>query len=68
MLVFIHIKKNYPPIQSKIEVKTYVEEYEEKDFFEPDSILKGYLGKRKPDGKGWSEKYGKYLKEMSNLI
>ena len=38
----------------------------EKERYYPqsDSLKKGYLGKRKPDPEGWTEKYGKYLKEL----
>ena len=34
------------------------------DILKPDTSSKGYLGKRKPGGEGWSKKYGKYLLEM----
>ena len=31
--------------------------YQQKPFV-PDTTAKGYLGKRKPDGYGWTKKYG----------
>ena len=33
-----------------------------KNDFRPDTIVNGYIGRRKPDGSGWSERHGHKIK------
>ena len=36
-------------------------QYQQKPFI-PDTTTDGYIGKRKPDGKAWSKKYGNKIR------
>ena len=56
-----------PIIPDSLDFETNIIE-KERYYPQSDSLKKGYLGKRKPDPEGWTEKYGKYLKELKNLI
>ena len=49
--------------QKPVEIE--IPQYQQKPFV-PDTTAKGYLGKRKPDGYGWTKKYGHNLILQTN--
>ena len=49
--------------QKPVEIE--IPQYQQKPFI-PDTTAKGYLGKRKPDGYGWSKKFGRNIKFQVN--
>ena len=52
-------------ISNQKPVEVEIPEYQQKPFI-PDTTAEGYLGKRKPDGSGWSKKFGKNLLAMTS--
>ena len=44
--------------QKPVEIE--IPQYQQKPFV-PDTTSKGFLGKRKPDGRGWSKEFGKNI-------
>ena len=42
-------------------VETEIPQYQQKPFI-PDTTTDGFIGKRKPDGKVWSKKYGNKIR------
>ena len=47
-------------IGMELPIEYEVPKYQQKPFV-PDTTSKGYLGKRKPDGHGWSKEFGKNI-------
>ena len=51
--------------QKPVEIE--IPQYQQK-IFVPETTAKGYLGKRKPDGYGWTKKYGHNIILQTNLL
>ena len=74
LLILFKQDEEFNPVPKKAKAQTVDSEFLQfEDFLKKDLSKskakinprkKGYLGKRKLDPEGWSEKYGKYLKEI----
>lgn len=62
VLFSVLIKKTLYPLKNNYTIENKIQYYQNEE--SKQNLKKGFIGKRKPNGRAWSEKFGKYLKEM----